>query len=80
MVNKKELEKEEKEVEKENKKKKKKKHSPCVRCSIIRTLIIEGVKRDTGLLIEEDVEPFMISMFSKRKCAQCKKILTIFST
>ena len=76
MVKEKELE---KEVEKE-KKKKKKKHSPCVRCSIIQKIMIDGVQRDTGLVIEENVDPFMISMFSKRKCAQCKKILTIFST
>ena len=76
MVKEKELE---KEVEKE-KKKKKKKHSQCVRCSIIQKIMIDGVQRDTGLVIEENIDPFMISMFSKRKCAQCKKILTIFST
>ena len=76
MVKEKELE---KEVEKE-KKKKKKIHSQCVRCSIIQKIMIDGVQRDTGLVIEENIDPFMISMFSKRKCAQCKKILTIFST
>ena len=67
---------------KEDEKKKKKKNednSACQRCSIIRTLMIQGVKKTSGMDIQEDVEPFINEILSKRKCKNCKKILTVLS-
>ena len=65
---------------KDEKKKKNENNSAFQRCSMIRTLMIQGVKKGSGLNIEEDVEPFMTDLLSKkRSCKNCKKFLTILS-
>ena len=59
---------------------KKKIISACQRCIIIRTLLIQGVKKGSELPIQEDVLPFISELLSERKkCKICKKILTILS-
>ena len=68
----------------ENKKGEKKKKnvniSSCSRCSVIRCILTQGVKKESGVNIQEDVEPLMIDLLSKNKtCRKCKKVLTVLS-
>ena len=59
---------------KEEKKKKNLNISACQRCSIIRSMLIQGVKKESGLDIQEDVEPLMMDLLSTKKtCKNCKK-------
>ena len=68
------------EKKEEKKKKKDLNISSCSRCSIIRCILTQGVKNGSGLDVQEDVEPLMIDLLSKKKtCKNCKKVLTILS-
>ena len=65
---------------KEEKKKKNVNISSCSRCSIFRCILTQGVKKGSGLDIQEDVEPLMMDLLSPKKtCKNCKKVLTILS-
>ena len=65
---------------KEEKKKKNVNISSCSRCSIFRCILTQGVKKGSGLDIQEDVEPLMMDLLSTKKtCKNCKKVLTILS-
>ena len=54
--------------------------SSCSRCYLIRRILTQGVKKESGVNIQEDVEPLMIDLLSKNKtCRKCKKVLTVLS-